>query len=53
MECRWEMPLSNKQAGSLQMGPRWRHYLSRGMEPGEMCWEGWGPEVVSQVLRGE
>lgn len=28
-------PISNKQAGSLQMGPRWWHYLSSGMEPGE------------------
>lgn len=34
---RW--PLSNKQAASLQMGPRWWHYLSSGMEPGERCWE--------------
>lgn len=32
-------PLSNKQAGSLQMGPRWWHYLSSGMEAGEGYWE--------------
>lgn len=31
--------LSNQWAGSLQMGPRWWHYLSSGMEPGEGCWE--------------
>lgn len=30
---------SNKWAGSLQMGPRWWHYLSSGMEPREGCWE--------------
>lgn len=31
-------PLSNKQAGSSQMRPRWWHYLSTGIEPGEGCW---------------
>lgn len=31
-------PLSNKQAGSSQMRPRWWHYLSTWMEPGEGCW---------------
>lgn len=33
-------PISNKQAGSLQMGPRWWHYLSNGMSQGGVLGEG-------------
>lgn len=33
-------PLSNKQAGSLQMGPRWWHYLSSAWSQGGVLGEG-------------